>query len=118
MPSFKLSSRDTKDRLGDLLPFEAPLGVEVSRIKAHRTNPQNDMLWALLRELGNHIGMTAQEMYDECACECFGYELVVNPRNNSVRKRPNMRPSKADRDEFGALIDLAQRWCAEEGIVT
>ena len=94
--------------------LDAPLGVGITFLKPRRTRNQNDLLWPLCRALGAEVGLTAEEMYEEAACEIFGYELMKF--RGHARKRPLKRPSKADRDEYSQIIDLLYQWAAEQGV--
>lgn len=112
MKEIKLGSAEARRLFPGL---DAPLGVIVTAIKARRTTDQNSALWPACRALGDHVGLRAEEVYDEAACTLFGYEVVV--WRGEQRKVPLRRPSRSDRDDFSALIDLVHRWCVSEGVV-
>ena len=105
----QLSSKQCRD-----LGYDFKLGGTLTENRPKRTPDQNAMLWPICRALGQEVGLTAEGMYDELACEIFGYDLVTF--RGTVHKRPLKRPSKANREEFSQLLELALQWAAEMGI--
>lgn len=100
-----------------LRAMKAPLGlaVEIAPIKAKRTNEQNARYWTIVTDLANYVGMTKAEMHDELLSEKHGFDLVEF--RGSVKKRPRGRSSNLEREDFGDLMMIAERWAAELGVV-
>lgn len=88
--------------------------VTVEKYRNKRSTDQNRRYWAILSALGNHVGLTSEEMHNEVLCEHFGYELVE--WRGTEHKRPLQRSSKLTTVEFSALMDVAERWAVEEGV--
>lgn len=91
------------------------VAITVESWKPKRTNEQNARYWKIVTALAAFAGMSASDMHDELLCDHFGYNLVV--WNGSERKVPIERSSNKDTTTFSALMDTAERWCVENGVV-
>ncbi len=89
--------------------------VTVEKYRKKRTNEQNRRYWKILSALGNHVGLSAEEMHEECLCAHFGYELVE--WRGSPHKKPLKRSSDLVTTDFSDLMDVAERWAVEEGVM-
>lgn len=90
------------------------VSVTVEKYRKNRSTDQNRRYWAILSALGNHIGLSSEEMHNEVLCEHFGYELVT--WRGTEHKKPLRRSSRLTTVEFSALMDVAERWAVEEGV--
>jgi len=100
-----------------LREIEAPLGleVEVKAIKPKRTVDQNARYWVIVTALADYVGMSKNEMHNECLSEMHGFDLVEF--RGSAHKRPRGRSHNLTREDFGTLMMIAERWAAELGVV-
>lgn len=92
------------------------LGIEITIKPARqkRSNDQNAMLWAILTPLAEHLGYDKSEIYEVVCCEALGFD-EVEFRGNVIR-RPRLRGSRMNTQEFSLVIDLAERISAEYGV--
>lgn len=91
------------------------INVTVEKYRSKRSSDQNRRYFAILRALGDHVGLSTEEMHEECLCAHFGYEQVEWRGN--IHKKPLQRSSRLTTVEFSALMDLAERWAVEEGVM-
>ncbi len=122
--SFFAHNERAREIITALLPFARHLEpmlqldgitVTVEKYRSKRSSDQNRRYWAILSALGNHVGLSSEEMHEECLCEHFGYEQVY--WRGSIRKKPLCRSSKLTTVEFSALMSVAERWAVEEGVM-
>jgi hypothetical protein len=99
-----------------LREMKAPLGllVEIGPIKPRRTAHQNARYWVIVTALADYVGMSKNEMHNECLSEMHGFDLVEF--RGSAHKRPRGRSHNLTREDFSALMLIAERWAADMGI--
>jgi len=100
-----------------LRAIKAPLGliVDIAPIKARRTVDQNARYWVIVTALADYVGMSKNEMHNECLSEMHGFDLVEF--RGSAHKRPKGRSHNLTREDFGQLMLIAERWAADMGVV-
>lgn len=91
------------------------LEIDITPVRPKRSLPQNAMYWQIVTALASYVGMSKAEMHEEVLADLHGYDLVEF--RGSVRKRPLGRSHNLSREDFSPLIEVAQRWCAELGVV-
>lgn len=120
----RLVGERAREGIASLLPLARHLepmlelddiDITIEKHKRRRTSPQNRRYWAILTALGDHTGLTKEEMHEEVLCEKFDYDLVE--WRGSVVKRPKVRSSRLDTQAFNELMFIAERWAVEEGVM-
>jgi len=91
------------------------LELDITPVKPRRSLQQNALYWQIVTALAQYVGMTKAEMHEEVLAEIHGFDLVEF--RGSIRKRPRGRSHNLARDDFSPLIEVAQRWCSEMGVV-
>lgn len=89
--------------------------VTVERYSARRSVSANRRYWAIVGQLADHVGYTKDELHEALLCEYSG-SSVIRFRQYEIR-RPLQRSSKLSTKDFSALMEIAERWCAEAGVV-
>ena len=89
--------------------------IEIGPIKPRRTLEANARYWVIVTALAQYVGMTKAEMHNEILAEHHGFDLIEF--RGSAHKKPRGRSHNLSRDEFSALMAIAERWCAEMGVM-
>ncbi len=91
------------------------LEIDIAPIKPRRSLEANARYWVIITALADYVGMSKAEMHTECLSEMHGYDLVEF--RGSAHKRPRGRSHNLSREDFGQLMEIAERWAAEMGVM-
>jgi hypothetical protein len=99
------------------LPADKDFKVEISELKARRSEAQNAYLWGgVYPAIMAHLeGWDADDVHEYFLGEHFGWETLSG--FGKKRLRPLRRSSGLNKTEFATFIDFIQRRAAELGIV-
>jgi hypothetical protein len=106
------------------LPADKDFKVEISELKARRTEEQNRYLWggiykAILEQGHEQLGgYTAEDLHEYLLGEWSGWEMLT-PAEGLGRKRlkPIRRSSALSKIEFSEFVDFIKQRMAEHGII-
>ena len=93
-----------------------PLGIRMEIEPRHylRSLDQNKKFHAMCRELGDHVGMTLNEVKQEALIEFHGEKFVTLGKQE--RRVPRGKSSNLSTVDFSALIGIVDRWSALAGV--
>lgn len=97
----------------DELPGNGRFEVVIKRHQKPRSVDQNALMWKWLEILGNDLGYSKNEMYDEACRVLLGSETKQSPFTGEEYQR--LRTSSGlDKAEFSAFLDDLYRWALNE----
>jgi hypothetical protein len=91
------------------------IAIDIEPVSPRRSTDANARYWVIITALAQYVGMSKGEMHTECLSEYHGFDLVEF--RGSIHKRPRGRSHNLSRDDFGALMEIAERWAAEMGVM-
>lgn len=100
--------------VGELAVGEPPLQVTISEHRARRTLSENAKLWALYREIGDHLGYTADEMHDVFR-RMYLPVTLIDMHDKTVYAALTSTATLNVRD-MAEYLDRIEQWAAENGV--
>lgn len=85
--------------------------VEWRERKSKRTIDQNSRLWAIYKQLGDHIGLDADEVHQMAGFKFLRYQKEVNGKTEEFIKST----TKLNTAEMADYQDAISRWAIDLG---
>lgn len=122
MSDVRLGPTQLDQTIADLCPdaLTWPLGarVEIKPVKRAQTDSQRGFYWSALHEFGEHLGYSKGEtekwLHNEILNQAYGTK-ELKQFGGSMIAIPNLRSSKAKRDEYSELIRVLIQFAADNG---
>lgn len=80
--------------------------------KSKRTIDQNSRLWAIYKQIGEHIGLDSDEVHQLCGYKFLRYQKEVNGKTEEFITST----TKLNTAEMADYQDAISRWASELGI--